>query len=86
MINKAYAKLNRTIKRDIAKKVKELIKENKNNEYYELYVVYDKVNNCFLVIDDYLKTHVDNYRLYNTVQYYKCDGIKTISEYIEEIF
>ena len=45
MINNAYAKLNRTIKRDIAKKVKELIKENKNNEYYELYVVYDKVNN-----------------------------------------
>ena len=47
MINNAYAKLNKTIKRDIAKKVKELIKENKNNEYYELYIVYDKVNNCF---------------------------------------
>ena len=31
MINNAYAKLNKTIKRDIAKKVKELIKENKNN-------------------------------------------------------
>lgn len=86
MINNAYAKLNKTIKRDIAKKVKELIKENKNNEYYELYVVYDKTNNCFLVIDDYLKTRADNYGLYNTVQYYKCDGIKTISEYIEEIF
>ena len=86
MINNAYAKLNRTIKRDIAKKVKELIKENKNNEYYELYIVYDKVNNCFLVIDDYLKTYVDNYRLYNTVQYYKCNGIKTISEYMEEIY
>ena len=49
MINNAYAKLNRTIKRDIAKKVKELIKENKNNEYYELYVIYDKVNNCELL-------------------------------------
>ena len=86
MINNAYVKLNKTIKRDIAKKVKELIKENKNNEYYELYIVYDKVNNCFLVIDDYLKTYVDNYRLYNTVQYYKCNGIKTISEYMEEIY
>ena len=86
MINNAYVKLNKTIKRDIAKKVKELIKENKNNEYYELYIIYDKVNNCFLVIDDYLKTYVDNYKLYNTVQYYKCNGIKTISEYIEEIF
>ena len=86
MINNSYVKLNKTIKRDIAKKVKELIKENKNNEYYELYIVYDKVNSCFLVIDDYLKTYVDNYRLYNTVQYYKCSGIKTISEYIEEIF
>ena len=86
MINNAYAKLNKTIKRDIAKKVKELIKENKNNEYYELYIVYDKVNNCFLVIDDYLKTYVDNYRLYNIVQYYKCNGIKTISEYMEEIY
>ena len=60
MINNAYAKLNKTIKRDIAKKVKELIKENKNNEYYELYIVYDKVNNRFLVIDDYLKTRADN--------------------------
>ena len=86
MINNAYVKLNKTIKRDIAKKVKELIKENKNNEYYELYIVYDRANNCFLVIDDYLKTHVDNYKLYNTVQYYKCNGIKTISEYVEEIF
>ena len=87
MINNAYVKLNKkTIKRDIAKKVKELIEENKNNEYYELYIVYDKVNNCFLVIDDYLKTYVDNYRLYNTVQYYKCNGIKTISEYMEEIY
>ena len=87
MINNAYVKLNKkTIKRDIAKKVKELIKENKNNEYYELYVVYDKVNNCFLVIDDYLKTYVDNYRLYNAAQYYKCNGIKTISEYMEEIY
>ena len=35
MINNAYAKLNRNIKRDITKKVKKLIKENKNKKYYE---------------------------------------------------
>ena len=86
MINNFYVKLNKTIKRDIARKVKALIKENKDREYYELYIIYDKINSCFLVTDDYLKIYSNNYRLYNTVQYYKLNGIKTIPEYIEEIF
>ena len=86
MINNFYVKLNKTIKRDIARKVKAFVKENKDREYYELYIIYDIVNSCFLVTDDYLKIYSNNYRLYNTVQYYKYDGIKTISEYIEEIF
>ena len=86
MINNFYVKLNKTIKRDIARKVKAFVEENKDREYYELYIIYDKLNSCFLVVDDYLKIYSNNYRLYNTVQYYKYDGIKTISEYVEEIF
>ena len=86
MINNFYVKLNKTIKRDIARKVKAFVEENKDREYYELYIIYDKINSCFLVVDDYLKIYSNNYRLYNTVQYYKYDGIKTISEYMEEIF
>lgn len=79
-------KLNKTIKKEVARQVKALAKENKIKDYHVIYVAYDIEDEKFIVSDDYFKVHTNKYIVYSMVEYYLQEGVKTIEEYEKEIF